>query len=45
MVMLLVTLENACGEKVPATHLDRSVDFQSRRATEKAQLECMFVAP
>jgi hypothetical protein len=45
MVMLLLTLENACGEKVPATHLDRSVDLQSRRATEKAQLECMFVAP
>jgi hypothetical protein len=38
MVMLLLTLKNACGEKVTATHLDRSVDLQSRRATEKARL-------
>jgi len=45
MVMLLLIPKNACGEKVPATHLDRSMDLQSRRATETARLECMFVSP
>jgi hypothetical protein len=45
MVMLLLIPKNACGEKVPATHLDRSMDLQSRRATATTRLECMFVSP
>jgi hypothetical protein len=36
--MLLLILKNAFGEKVPAAHPDRSVDLQSRCATEKARL-------
>jgi hypothetical protein len=38
MIMLLLTLKNVFGEKASAAHLDRSVDLQSRRATEKARL-------
>jgi hypothetical protein len=37
MIMLLLTLKNVFGEKAPAAHLDRSVDLQSCRATEKAR--------
>jgi hypothetical protein len=37
MIMLLLNLKNASGEKALAAHLDWSVDFRSRRAKEKAR--------
>jgi hypothetical protein len=38
MVILLFNLKVTVDEKALATHLDRSVDLQSRQTTEKARL-------